>query len=112
MTKNTLESQIIADLGANYRNDTTVLEALLDDAINDALIVSKRKQFVGANDTGLETQLDILASNIRKCVKSMYLVRGAEEMKSQSQSGINATYDNALETMRHDIIYGGKRVLM
>lgn len=112
MTKIDLLSSIIADLGANYQEgDSYLLGALLDEAVNDALIVSNRLQY-SKTDAGMEAQLDVLGSNIRKCVKSMYLLRGAEDVKSQSVSGLSSTYENAIETMNYDIIRSNKRVLM
>ena len=112
MTKFDLLSSIVADLGANYREgDSVLLGALLDEAVNDALIVSNRMQY-SKTETGMEAQLDVLGSNIRKCVKSMYLIRGAEDVKSQSVSGLSSTYENAIETMNYDIIRSNKRVLM
>ncbi len=111
MTKENLLSSIIADLGANYREDSEVLGALLDEVVNDALIVSNRIQYSKTTE-GLEAQLDVLSSNIRKCVKSIYLLRGAEDVKSQSVSGLSSTYENAIETMNYDIIRSNKRVLM
>lgn len=110
MTKADLLSSIIADLGANYHeNDDVLIEALFDEVVNDALIVSNRYQY---KETALEAQLDILSSNIRKAVKSIYLLRGAEDVKSQSVSGLNSTFENAIETMNYDIIRSNKRVLM
>lgn len=111
MTKENLLSSIIADLGANYREDSEVLGALLDEVVNDALIVSNRIQYSKTTES-LEAQLDVLSSNIRKCVKSIYLLRGAEDVKSQSVSGLSSTYENAIETMNYDIIRSNKRVLM
>lgn len=112
MTKANLLSSIITDLGANYQeSDSTLLGALLDEAVNDALIASNRIQYSNTQE-GLEKQLDVLGSNIRKCVKSMYLIRGAEDVKSQSVSGLSSTYENAIETMTYDIIRSNKRVLM
>lgn len=109
MTKEQLLHSISTDLGANYRNDSVLLEEIFDEVVNDALIVSNRSQLASAD---MGSQLDILASNIRKCVKSIYLIRGAEDVKSQSQSGLNSTYENAVETMTHDIIRQNKRILM
>ena len=112
MTKAELLSSIIADLGANYHEtDNVLIEALFDEAVNDALLVSNRIQYAGTAD-GMSAQLGVLAPNIRKCVKSMYLLRGAEDVKSQSTSGLSSTYENAIETMNHDIIRTNKRVLM
>lgn len=110
MTKENLLSSIVADLGANYRDDSDVLGALLDDVINDALIVSNRVH-LATTDEKLEAQLDILSSNIKKAVKSIYLLRGAEDVKSQSLSGLSSTYENAIETMLYDIIRSNKRIL-
>lgn len=112
MTKANLLSSIITDLGANYQNDSDFLGALLDEVIDDAFFVSNRDQLITEKSgTVFETQLSILASNIRKCVKSIYLQRGAEDVKSQSEGGISSTYENAIETMRHDIIFSNKRIL-
>lgn len=112
MTKTDLLNTIIADLGENYHeDDDALLRELLDESISDALLVSNRYQYAQTDD-GLNAQLDILASNIRKCAKALYLIRGAEDVKSQTQSGINSTYENAIETMTYDIIRSNKRVLM
>lgn len=112
MTKQDLFNSIVADLGANYRNeDSRLLGALLDDVVNDALLVSNRR-WLATDDKKLEAQLSVLSSNIKKAVKSIYLLRGAEDVKSQSLSGISSTYENATETMAYDIIRTGKRILM
>ena len=112
MTKETLLSSIITDLGANYQSsDSALLGALLDEVISDALIVSNRMQYSKTTE-GMSAQLDVLSSNIRKAVKSIYLLRGAEDSKSSSVSGISTTFENAIETMNYDIIRSNKRVLM
>ena len=111
MTKRDLLSSIMTDLGANYREDKEVLGALLEDVVNDALIVSNRR-WLATDEKKLEAQLDVLSSNVKKAVKSIYLLRGAEDVKSQSLSGISSTYENAIETMTYDIIRSGKRILM
>lgn len=112
MTKQDLFNSIVADLGANYRNeDSRLLGALLDDVVNDALLVSNRR-WLATDDEKLEAQLSVLSSNIKKAVKSIYLLRGTEDVKSQSLSGISSTYENATETMTYDIIRTGKRILM
>lgn len=112
MTKENLLSSIVADLGSNYQeSDSELLGALLDEVVDDALRVSGRI-FMAQTDEGMSAQLDVLSSNIRKAVKSVYLLRGAEDVKSQSESGVSSTYENAVETMTYDIIRTGKRVLM
>lgn len=113
MTKENLRNSIIADLGANYySDDNTVISALLDEVINDALFISNRDQLVNSNEIStLESQLDVLSSNIRRAVKTIYLQRGAEDVKSQSLSGVSSTYDLAIESMKNDIIRSGKRIV-
>ena len=112
MTKENLLNSIISDLDANFKNDSSVLSALLDEVINDALFTSNRDQLVDSKDTStLESQLDVLASNIRRAVKTIYLQRGAEDTKSQSLSGLSSTYDDVIETMKNSIIRSGKRIL-
>lgn len=109
MTKQELLESIKTDLDANYRNDEDVLNELFEEVLNDALFISNRKSLYSIAD---ETQITILASNIRKCVKSIYLQRGSEDVASQSLSGISNTYDDAIERMKSDIIKQGKRRLI
>lgn len=119
MTKQELLESIITDLGANFRSgDNMVLEALLDETIGDALRVSNRRfkvsfdEETGEYGEGLSKQLTVLSGNIRRCVKSLYLQRGAEDTASQSQSGLSSTYDDAVQRMRDDIIKSGKRIMV
>ena len=116
MTKSELLSAIIADLGANYRNDEDVIKALLDEGVEDALIASNRYSRVLTNGeidpAKLPAHLAILSSNIRRYVKSVYLQRGAEDASSQSLAGQSMGYDNASERMRQDIYRSGKRLVV
>ena len=108
MTRDDLLISIVTDLGANYReDDIQQIGELLDEVINDALSVSNRKF-----QSDLEAQLSILASNIRRCVKSIYLQRGAEDTSSQSLAGVSSSYDDAMARMRADIILTGKRIMI
>lgn len=109
MTKEKLLESIKTDLNANYRNDDEVLNDLFEEVLNDALFISNRKKLY---ETSEEEQITILASNIRKCVKSIYLQRGSEDVTSQSLSGISNTYDDSIERMKADIIKQGKRRLI
>ena len=117
MTKETLLQSIVDDLGANYRSeDSLILGALLDETIENALDISNRKQLVSIDENGyyvadsLSNQLIILASEIRRAVKSLYLQRGSEDVSTQSNSGISSTFDNAQKRLRDDIIANGKRL--
>lgn len=107
MTKQELLESIELDLGANFKDDSQVLQNLFDEVLNDALFISNRKTLYETD----ETQIDILASNIRRCVKTIYLQRGSEDVSSNSLSGISNTYDDAIERMKADIIKQGKRLL-
>ncbi len=104
---------ITADLGANYNSeDSTVLGTILDDVIEDALIMSNRKGKASASSQAYDAQVTLLSSNIKKAVKTIYLQRGIEDVKSNSQSGLSNTYDDAMETMLRDIIRQNKRLLI
>ena len=97
-------SEVKADLGENYiSSDESVLMSILTDVIEDALRMSNR-----ANN---ENNLSVLKSNIKKATKSIYLLRGVEDVKSNSQSGLSNTYDNVMETMLTDIIRQNKRLM-
>lgn len=97
-------NEIVADLADNYvSTDESVLKNILSDVIEDALSASNRVY--------TENNLQILKSNIKKATKSIYLLRGVEDVKSNSQSGLSNTYDNVMETMMWDIIRQNKRVL-
>lgn len=115
MTKQELLTSIKNDLGVNYYDDSTstIIGEILDEVINDALFVSNRRFKVDPDDeTSLEPQLDILGSNIRRAVKSIYLQRGSEDVSSTNQSGISSNFDDVMQKMRDDIIKGGKRILV
>lgn len=113
MTKNELLTSIVNDLGANYySDDANILSAILDEIVDEALFISNRSKLVDEEDTEtLNKQLTVLSANIRKCVKSIYLQRGSEDVKSQTLSGLNSTYENAIETLEADIVKSGKRIL-
>lgn len=102
--KEDILNEIEHDLGDNYvSDDESVLINILDDVISDALSMSNR--------ANTENNLIILKSNIKKATKSIYLLRGVEDVKSNSQSGLSNTYENVMETMMWDIIRQNKRVM-
>lgn len=114
MTRDELLNSIVTDLGANYiETDNALIGALLDEAINDALIVSNRIRLIREdNDSDKEKQITLLSSHIRKAVKSTFLQRGSEDVGSQSISGLSSVFQDALEVMAKDIVRSGKRILM
>ena len=113
MTENELLERIKADLGANfYDGDEAILSSILSDVIEDSLLMSNREAKASSSQTAREGQLKILASNIKKAVKTVYLQRGIEDVKSNSQSGLSNTYEDAMETMLKDIIRQNKRLFI
>lgn len=95
-----MKEQIIADLGSNYRaEDTLLLDYLIEDVSSQALFISNRK-----TTNGLEFE-------IKEAIKTIYLRRGTEDVKSLSESGRNSTYQDAIEKLRIDIVSNGKRII-
>jgi hypothetical protein len=93
-----MKEEIIADLGNNYRvEDSDVLEQLIQDVTTQALFISNRK-----TSDGLEFE-------IKEAVKSLYLLRGTEDVESLSESGKSAKYKDVMEKLRRDIVSNGKR---
>lgn len=107
-----LLQEIIDDLADNFRTgDSEILEDILEGVTDDALLMSNR--YVKAvTDEAKEAQIIVLASNIKKATKAIYLQRGVEDVKSNSQSGLSNSYDNVMETMLNDIIKQNKRLLV
>jgi len=100
-----IRDEIIDDLADNFvEGDEVILENILSDVMNDALLISNR------NET--EANIEVLKSNIKKACKTVYLQRGVEDVKSNSQNGLSNTYEIATETMMKDIIRQNKRRLM
>lgn len=95
--------EIIKDLADNFQpGDEEVLQKYIDETTTDALSISNR-----VNTT---RNINLLTSDIKKCVKSKYLLRGAEGSKSLSDSGKSTSFENPTETMRIEIVKAGKRV--
>ncbi len=112
MTQEELLEQIKADLSFNYRvGDDSVLNDILSDVIEDALIMSNRDVKASVSDEAKAQQIKVLSSNIKKAVKTVYLQRGIEDVKSNSQSGLSNTYDDVMESMLRDIVRQNKRLL-
>lgn len=91
--------KIIADLGANYREeDEEVLYEILEDISSIASNISNRKK----DD-------DELFPYIKKAVKAEYNTRGAEGLLSRSEGSISSQYEDIVEKMRNNIIKNGLR---
>lgn len=101
MTKAEILTDIIADLADNYRNDQAILESILDDITTNALFLSNRKN--------TEQNLLILATEIKKAVKGIYLQRGGEGTTGLNENGSSSSFTNALEELEKDIVRNGKR---
>ena len=93
-----MKEEIIADLGNNYRaEDSDILDNLIEDVTKQALFISNRK-----TSDGLEFE-------IKEAVKSLYLLRGTEDVETLSESGKSAKYKDVMEKLRRDIVANGKR---
>ena len=93
-----MKEEIIADLGSNYREvDEEVLDKIISDISSQALFISNRK-----TSDGLEIE-------IKEAVKSLYLLRGTEDVESLSESGKSAKYKDVMKKLREDIVSNGKR---
>lgn len=96
--------EIKKDLADNFRaGDEDILRQFVDETTTDALSLSNRKR--------TRENIELLESDIKKCVKSKYLQRGAEGSTSLSDSGKSTSFINPTEIMREDIVKGGKRVI-
>lgn len=96
-----LIEKIICDLADNFvQGDELVLEDILTDVVSCALDISNKESIEG------------LEYEIKKCVKSIYLQRGAEDVNSLNQSGRISSYVDPMEEMRNNIIKSGKRRLI
>lgn len=96
MTENI--DKIIADLGANYRNDKDVLEDILEQVSSIASDISNR-----AKDDKK------LFPYIKKAVKAEYLARGAEGLTSRSEGSMSSSFEDTIDKLRNNIIKSGLR---
>lgn len=95
--------EIKKDLADNFRpGDEEVLRKYIDETTTDALSISNRPKN--------QSNIELLTSDIKKCVKSKYLLRGSEGSKSLTAGGVSSSFENPTETMRIEIVKSGKRV--
>jgi len=91
--------KIIADLGANYRDDEEVLKEILKEVSSIAFDISNSK-----NE-------DKLFPYIKRAVKSEYIQRGSEGLLSLNESGVSSQFEDIIDKMRNNIIKNGLRRL-
>lgn len=93
MNENNNIDKIIADLGANYKEDKEVLEEILKEVSSIASDISNRQK----DD-------EKLFPYIKKAVKAIYLCRGSEGLQSRGEGSISSSYEDIIEKLRNDII--------
>lgn len=89
--------KIIADLGANYKDDKEVLEEILEE-------VSSIASHLSNNDN-----TEALFPYIKKAVKAEYLARGAEGLTSRNEGSVSSSFEDTIDKMRNNIIRNGLR---
>ena len=90
--------KIIADLGANYKDNEEVLNEILEEVSSIASDISNRPT------------IDIkLFPYIKKAVKAEYLARGAEGLTSRGEGSQSSSFIDIEEKLRNDIIKNGLR---
>lgn len=90
--------KIIADLGANYKNDKDVLEDILEQVSSIASDISNRPK-----------EDEKLFPYIKKAVKSEYLVRGSEGLASKVEGSMSNSFEDIIDKLRNNIIKSGLR---
>lgn len=95
--ENSIE-KIVADLGANYKEDEEVLTDILEEVSSIASDISNRPK----ND-------EKLFPYIKKATKAIYLSRGAEGLTSRNEGSISASFEDIIDKLRNDIIKSGLR---
>lgn len=89
---------IILELGAYYSDeDENMLTNILDEVTANALSFSN------------QADESVLSLEIKQCVKSLYLRRGTEHDNSLNANGESASYIDAINELRNNIVKNGKR---
>ena len=91
-------NKIIADLGANYKDDKEVLAEILEEVSSIASDISNRRE----DDVKL-------FPHIKKAVKAIYLSRGAEGLKSRNEGSISSSFEDVIDNLKNNIIKTGLR---
>ena len=92
--------EIRNDLADNYNpEDDDLLQSIIDEVTMSAF--SNRDETV--------ENKKLLYSEIKHCVKSLYLQRGAEGSNSYSSGGKSTSFNDPFEELRRNIVNSGKR---
>lgn len=92
--------KIIADLGANYKDDKKVLNEIFEEVRSIASDISNRPE----DDVKL-------FPHIKKAVKAIYLSRGSEGLTNRSEGSISSSFEDVIDKLRNNIIKTGLRRL-
>ena len=92
-TKVELVSQIINELGDNYRNDIDTVNALFDDYMQIAINTSGRKE--------LDAKIN---PYVKTAVKSAYIRLGNEGSSSSSEGSLSSSYVDIEDKLKKDVI--------
>lgn len=95
--KNSID-KIVADLGANYKEDKEVLTNILEEVSSIASDISNRQK----DD-------EKLFPYIKKATKAIYLSRGAEGLTNRNEGSISTSFEDIIDKLRNDIIKSGLR---
>lgn len=94
--------EIRKDLADNYNpEDDDLLQSIIDEVTMSALSISNRDETV--------ENKKLLYSEIKHCVKSLYLQRGTEGSNSYSDGGKSTSFNDPFEELRRNIVNSGKR---
>lgn len=93
-------NKIIADLGANYKDDEKVLSEIFEEVSSIASNISNRPE----DDVKL-------FPHIKKAVKAIYLSRGSEGLTNRSEGSISSSFEDVIDKLRNNIIKTGLRRL-
>lgn len=95
--------EIKTDLADNFRSgDDEILQEYIDRVTADALSISNRKN--------TQSNIDLLSTEIKQCVKGLYLQRGGEGSTGMTSGGTTSSFKDCLEDLRINIVKAGKRV--
>ena len=95
--------EIKKDLADNFREgDEEILQEYIERITADALSISNREN--------TQRNRDLLSTEIKQCVKGLYLQRGGEGSTSLTSGGTSSAFKDCIEDLRVNIVKAGKRV--